>query len=160
VHQRRLAGAGRPDDRGQLAARKVEVDAPESVDRRLALAEAPGQAPAGDDRVGRGSVGWLGRRCHGSAGYRRHDCKDAQPVSFSEGSVDGGPQAAPVGGSGAVAIGALAVGAVAIGALAIGALAIGRLAIGRARVRRLRVDELDVGSLRVARLEVKDRAGS
>ncbi len=49
VHQRRLAGSGGADDRGQLTGREVEGDAAERVDGGLALAEAAAQVAAGDD---------------------------------------------------------------------------------------------------------------
>src|SRR5439155_7520595 len=42
VHQRRLAGARRPHDGGQLAARDLERDAPQGVDLCVALAVATG----------------------------------------------------------------------------------------------------------------------
>ena len=51
VHQSRLPRAGGANDRGQLAPREVESDAAQGIDGGLALAEAPRELAAGDDRI-------------------------------------------------------------------------------------------------------------
>ena len=49
VHQRRLAGARRAHDGGELAAAQVDVGAAQGVDGGVALAVALGDAARGDD---------------------------------------------------------------------------------------------------------------
>jgi hypothetical protein len=63
VQQRRLAGAGRAHDRGQLAAFDFEVDAAQRVDGGVALAVAAGQLMCFHDRSGRCLI--FGGRRHG-----------------------------------------------------------------------------------------------
>ena len=53
VHQRRLAGARRAHDRGQLAGGDAEIDAAERVDAGFALAVAAHEAGGFDDGGGR-----------------------------------------------------------------------------------------------------------
>ena len=50
VHQRRLAGAGRPHHRGQPAAHDLDGDVAQRVDSRLPDAVAAADSRAGDDR--------------------------------------------------------------------------------------------------------------
>ena len=49
VHERRLAGAGRPHDRGEAALREADGHAVEGVDGRVPLAVAAAEVDGGDD---------------------------------------------------------------------------------------------------------------
>src|SRR3546814_5454194 len=53
VHRRRLAGAGRPHDRHEIALRNVEIDALQRLKGGRAGTIDLGDAAQGDDRIGR-----------------------------------------------------------------------------------------------------------
>ena len=159
VHQRRLAGAGRADDRGQLTAREVEVDAAQRVDRSLALAEAAREPTAGDDRVA-----LLDCRCGGCGFHRAGTLATAYKPAMRGGKMppcispesrrspsrprpSASAPRASVRHSSTRPERSRSAPLRSVPA-PIGALAIGRLAIGmRRRIKRLRIDELDVGTL-------------